>query len=166
MAAAQDLYLQLKISEFCERCCVWKISDRHLRSPLNKSTGVPQRSRCMRGVAFSLLFNGRFIHWRGRGAPMHARATAPGPGGPLALSRLGLAGHAASASRLSGCGVSPHSLSQNPHTDTLSKPTHITQLVSTHNPPHAQSERKRKGACYCLFFRTSEVRLRYVLAVL
>ena len=29
-AAAQDLYLQLKISEFCERCCVWKISDRHL----------------------------------------------------------------------------------------------------------------------------------------
>ena len=35
MAAAQDLYLQLKISEFCERCCVWKISDRHLRSPLN-----------------------------------------------------------------------------------------------------------------------------------
>ena len=47
MSAAQDLYLQLKISEFCERCCVWKISDRHLRSPLNKSTGVPQRSRCM-----------------------------------------------------------------------------------------------------------------------
>ena len=44
MSAAQDLYLQLKISEFCERCCVWKISDRHLRSPLNKSTGVPQRS--------------------------------------------------------------------------------------------------------------------------
>ena len=41
MSAAQDLYLQLKISEFCERCCVWKISDRHLRSPLNKSTGVP-----------------------------------------------------------------------------------------------------------------------------
>ena len=50
MAAAQDLYLQLKISEFCERCCVWKISDRHLRSPLNKSTGVPQRSRCMLGM--------------------------------------------------------------------------------------------------------------------
>jgi len=48
MAGAQDLYLQLKISEFCERCCVWKISHRHLRSPLNKSTGVPQRSRCMR----------------------------------------------------------------------------------------------------------------------
>ena len=47
MSAAQDLYLQLEISEFCERCCVWKISDRHLRSPLNKSTGVPQRSRCM-----------------------------------------------------------------------------------------------------------------------
>ena len=47
MAAAQDLYLQLEISEFCERCCLWKISDRHLRSPLNKSTGVPQRSRCM-----------------------------------------------------------------------------------------------------------------------
>ena len=49
MAAAQDLYVQLKISEFCARCCVWKISDRHLRSPLNKSTGVPQRSRCMAG---------------------------------------------------------------------------------------------------------------------
>ena len=49
MAAAQDLHVlvQLEISEFCERCCVWKISDRHLRSPLNKSTGVPQRSRCM-----------------------------------------------------------------------------------------------------------------------
>ena len=32
MAAAQDLYLQLKISEFCERCplCVEKISDRHI----------------------------------------------------------------------------------------------------------------------------------------
>ena len=40
MAAAQDLYLQLRISEFCERCCVWKISDRHLRtiSTPNKST--------------------------------------------------------------------------------------------------------------------------------
>ena len=35
MAAAQDLYLQLKISEFCERCCVWKISDRHLRTTIS-----------------------------------------------------------------------------------------------------------------------------------
>jgi len=37
MAAAQDLYVQLKISDFRERCYVWKISDRRIYTDLQDS---------------------------------------------------------------------------------------------------------------------------------